>query len=75
MSKQNGKKRVQKVSVNQYRKIALFLNPIVLVILVICLFFGAPTPALITIGVIGYGSWLVFLVKANLEDRRIHGKQ
>ncbi|MCL1798506.1 MAG: hypothetical protein FWG23_02020 [Eggerthellaceae bacterium] len=74
MSKKSGKKRVSVVSVNRYRRIALYINPIVLVILVVCLFLKVPTGIIIVLGVIGYGAWAAFLVMANKEDKRLHKK-
>jgi len=75
MSNKSSKKKVNVIPVNRYRRMALWANPIVLVVLVLCLFLKVPTPAVIVVGVIGYGIWLALFVKANKEDKRIHNKR
>ncbi|MGI6106194.1 MAG: hypothetical protein ACOYD7_08450 [Raoultibacter sp.] len=66
-------KRIKRMPINRFRRIALYINPVVLLILVFCIFFGAPTEACIAVGVTGYGAFFYFLIRANLEDRKIHG--
>ncbi len=75
MSKKGGSKKVSVVKVNQYRKYALFINPIVLIILVVCFFLRAPLEVIIPLGIVGYGIWLGFVIKANMEDRKLHRKR
>jgi len=70
MAKKKGNQRVKTVSVNHYRKIALIVNPIVLLVLVALIIFKAPLEILVPIGVIGVGVWLYFLVKANQYDNK-----
>lgn len=66
-------KIVKRVEVNYFRRIALYINPVVMVILILCVFFGAPIEATITVGVTGYAIFFYFLVRANLHDRKVHG--
>ena len=78
MSKKQGKtkqKRVEIVAVNKYRKIALISNPLILLVLVICVFFGMPFEAVLALAVVAYAIWGYFFVRAQIQDRKIHGKK
>ena len=66
-------KKTKRVEINQFRRIALYINPVVMVILILCIFFGAPLPATIAVAVVGYGIFLFFLIKANMLDKKLHG--
>jgi lipopolysaccharide export LptBFGC system permease protein LptF len=73
MANKNG--RVQRIPINKYRKIALIVNPIVMVILAICLLVGIPMEIIVPLGIIGLGSWLYFFLKANSVDGRAHKRR
>lgn len=76
MSKKQGKqKRVEVIPVNYYRKIALIANPIILVVLAILIILKVPFEAVLVIGVAAYAVWAVVFIKANMTDRRNHGKR
>lgn len=76
MSKKQGKqKRVEVIPVNYYRKIALISNPIILVVLAILILVKVPFEVVLAIGVVAYALWAIVFVKANMTDRRNHGKR
>jgi hypothetical protein len=75
MSKGKGSKRVKLVPFNRYRKIAMWLNPALLVVMVLALILGAPFEIVVGFGFVGYGVWLFFFIKANQADSRTHGKK
>jgi lipopolysaccharide export LptBFGC system permease protein LptF len=75
MSKSKNSKRIKLVPFNQYRKIAMWLNPALLVVMVVALILGVPFEFIVGFGVVGYGVWLFFFIKANQFDNKTYGKK